>query len=316
MLDIKFIRENPDRVKKAMKERKCDADVDRLLELDDRRRELIGQVEAKRAEQNTVGSRIAQEKDADAKQKAIEEMSELKKVMKESEEELNGVKDEYEAILLDMPNVHFEDVPFGKDESENVVLRQVGEPPKFDFEPKDHFELGEKLGVIDSERAAEVTGSRFTYLKGDLALLQYAVANYVMGILTDREALRAIIDKAGLDVPDTPFIPVVPPLMIRPEIFARMARLEPKEERYHIPSDDLYLIGSAEHTLGPLHMDDMLKEGDLPLRYVALTAAFRRDSSIRWKSNHSLFRKSHAMSRISSWLYRSMYCRRSGCRIR
>ncbi|MFC1638775.1 serine--tRNA ligase [Patescibacteria group bacterium] len=290
MLDIKFIRENPDRVKQAAKERKCDADVDRLLELDEKRRELMAESESKRAEQNAVGQRIAQEKDADAKAKAIEEMSELKKALKAQEGELAKVKEEYDAILLNLPNVHFEDVPVGEDESENVVLRQVGEPTKFDFEPKQHFELGEALGVIDSERAAEVTGSRFTYLKGDLALLQFAVVNYVMGILTSREKLRLIIDDAGLDVPDDPFVPVVPPLMIRPEVFARMARLEPKDERYHIESDDLYLIGSAEHTLGPLHMDDLLKEADLPLRYVAFTAAFRREAGSYGKDVRGILR--------------------------
>ncbi len=278
MLDIKYIRENVDQVKEAVKNKNKDVDVDRLIELDSQRRQLIAEVENQRAQQNKVGETIAKEKDGDTKAKAIEEMRELKESLKASEAKMEEVMNEYNELMDALPNVPFEDVPIGKDESENVVRKQVGEKPKFDFEPKDHLDLGEALGIIDTKTSAEVTGSRFVYLKGDLVLMQYALQQYVMSVLTNRDTLRGIIDDAGVDVPDTPFTPVIPPLMIRPETFARMARLEPKEERYHIASDDLYLIGSAEHTLGPLHMDELLREKDLPLRYVALTAAFRREA--------------------------------------
>jgi len=291
MLDIKFIRENADKVKTGIKNRGANADIDRLLALDAKRRELITALEAKRAEQNVAGGKIASQADGAARDAAIAEMRNLKAEVKVAEQELEETGREYEPLLLSIPNIPFDDVPVGPDESGNTVLREVGEPPKFGFEPKDHVELGETLGVIDSKTAGEVAGSRFVYLKGDLALMQYALVQFVMSVITDSKTLKKIIKKAGLDLPDTPFIAVVPPLMIRPEVFARMARLEPREERYHIPSDDLFLIGSAEHTLGPMHMDEILHENDLPLRYAAFTAAFRREAGSYGKDIRGIIRQ-------------------------
>lgn len=290
MLDIKYIRENIDRVKQATKSKNKEVDVDRLLELDDARRRLIARVEEMRAEQNRVGEEIASQEDPEAKNQAIEKMRQLKEELKESEGKMDEVLEEYQGLLKQVPNVPLDGVPVGEDESDNVVRRQVGDRPDFDFEPQDHLELGERLGIIDSKTAAEVTGSRFVYLKGDLVLLQYALQQFAMSILIDRGALRGILENAGIDLPDTPFVPVIPPLMIRPEVFDRMARLEPKEERYHITSDDLYLIGSAEHTMGPMHMDQILKENDLPLRYVAMTPAFRREAGSYGKDIRGMIR--------------------------
>ena len=291
MLDIKYIRENAEKVKAAALNKKVEVNIDRLLVLDEKRRQLISGIEVRRAEQNAVGERIAVEKDGTAKGKAIEEMRTLKDTLKKDEQELNTVLLEYTELLGQVPNVPFDDVPVGKDESENVVRKAVGDLPQFDFAPKDHVELGEALDIIDTKTAADVTGSRFCYLKGDLVLLQYALLQFVLSVLTNRGALRQILDEAGLDLPDTPFIPIVPPLMIKPETFARMARLEPKDERYHIPSDDMYLIGSAEHTLGPIHMDQILKENDLPLRYFAFTAAFRREAGSYGKDIQGIIRQ-------------------------
>jgi len=297
MLDIKYIRENADLVKKAAKNKNSEVDIDRLLTLDQERRELIGQVEDKRAEQNAAGEKIAAEKDPDAKKAAVEAMRSLKEGLKAAEQSLDTVKEEYLAILDKVPNVPFEDVPVGKDESENVVARQVGERPEFDFEVKDHVELGEALDVIDSKTAAEVSGSRFTYLKGDLVLLQNAAYQFVLSVLTDEDALQGIIEKNDLTVSARPFTPVTPPVMMRSEVMARMARLEPRDERYHIPSDDMYLIGSAEHTLGPLHMDQLLRENDLPLRYFAFTPAFRREAGSYGKDIRGILRQ-HQFDKI------------------
>ncbi|MBI4457636.1 serine--tRNA ligase, partial [Candidatus Uhrbacteria bacterium] len=166
----------------------------------------------------------------------------------------------------------------------------VGKPSAFSFKVKDHMALGEALGLIDSERAAEVAGTRFTYLLGDLVLLQYALVRLAFSVLTDKSELEKVIAKAGLNASAAAFVPVVPPLMIRPEVMERMARLEPRDERYHIPSDDVYLIGSAEHTLGPLHMDDTLKEAELPKRYVAFTPAFRREAGSYGKDTRGILR--------------------------
>jgi len=290
MIDINLIRENPELVKKGAAAKKADVDIDKLLYADEQRRKLTGQAQELRAAQNAAGERIAKETDKDAKAKAVEEMRELKEKLKTLEAELGEAETTLHALLSQVPNMPSEDTPVGPDESGNVVIRTVGEPTKFDFTPKDHVELGEALGLIDNETGSEVAGARFTYLKGDLALLQNALYQLALSILTDEARLADIIKEAGLSVSPMPFIPVVPPLMIKPEVFQRMARLEPRDERYHIPSDDLFLIGSAEHTLGPIHMDETFKEADLPRRYFAYTPAFRREAGSYGKDTRGILR--------------------------
>lgn len=294
---MNFVRDNVDLVRAALDNKRTKVDLDRLLELDVQRRQLQVETETLRAEQNRAGEEIAKESDPEKKSEAIGAMKQLKDRLRAAEERLEPVRQEFELLLLALPNVPFDDVPVGPDESANQVLHSWGEPKKFDFPVKDHLELGEALGLINVERAAEVSGSRFVYLVGGLARMQFALLQYVLNILTDREQIRQTIERAGLELSDTPFVPVVPPLMIRPEAFARMARLEPREERYHIPSDDLYLIGSAEHTLGPLHMDQLLKEADLPLRYFAYTAAFRREAGSYGQDTRGIIRQ-HQFDKI------------------
>jgi seryl-tRNA synthetase len=290
MLDLNFIRQFPEKVQDGAKAKKVHVDVDALLALDAKRRKLVTEVEAIRARQKTEGSKFAQEKDAAAKEKVSMELRLMKDEIKKIEETLDPLEQEIRHLIEKIPNVASDDTPIGPDESGNVVIRQVGEKPGFAFTPKDHVELGKALGIIDSEKASEVSGTRFTYLKGDLALLQYALSTYAFSVLTSPGVLHEIIEDRKLDLPEKPFTPVIPPLMIRPEVFARMARLEPREERYHIPSDDVYLIGSAEHTLGPIHMDQMLREDELPLRYAALTPAFRREAGSYGKDVKGILR--------------------------
>lgn len=279
MIDLKILREQPERVKSACRNKNSDVDIDRVVLLDAERRKRQGELDALNGERKEA----AQAKDIE-RGKALKERSAV------LEAELARVEEELDPLLLRIPNLPSDDTPVGRDESENVVLRRWGEPRAFDFEPKNHMALGEALGMIDSETAAKVAGARFTYLKGDLVLLQMALANFVFSILTHEGTLKTIIERAGLSVPPTPFVPVVPPLMIRPDVFQRMARLEPKDERYHIPSDDAYLIGSAEHTLGPLHMDETLSEAKLPRRYVAFTPAFRREAGSYGKDTRGIIR--------------------------
>lgn len=279
MIDMKILREQPELVKAACRNKNVDVDVDALLALDVSRRELQGKLD----ELNRARKEAAQGKD-------IERGKELKAQSGELEAALVDVETRANALLIRVPNLPSDDTPVGKDDSENVVLRKVGEPRAFDFEPKDHMALGTALGIIDSEKAVAVAGARFTYLKGDLVLLQMALTQFVFSILTHEVTLKTVIGRAGLSVPSTPFVPVAPPLMIRPEVFQRMARLEPRDERYHIPSDDAFLIGSAEHTLGPLHMDETLREADLPRRYVAFTPAFRREAGSYGKDTKGILR--------------------------
>lgn len=289
MLDIKLIRENPELVRKGLMRRHATEKLDAIIQIDETYRALLGRVEKNRADQRTASEAVAKA-DGNIRTTLIAELKIKKEAQHFDETKLSELETELNGLLLTLPNLPSDDTPDGPDESGNLVIRTVGNKPTFDFEPKDHLVLGTALGIIDTETAANVSGTRFTYLKGDLALLQQALVNFVFDLLTDTKKLSEIITEKKLAVSATPFIAVVPPLMIRPEVFARMARLEPREERYHIPSDDVFLIGSAEHTLGPLHMDEMLEEKQMPLRYFAFTPAFRREAGAYGKDTHGILR--------------------------
>ncbi len=280
MLDINFIRENPEKIKKTCELKFIDVDIDKLLEIDKERVEFKKELDELNRQKNEA-----------AKARDIEKGKEIKDKLKIAQEKYNTVNVVYTALMDKLPSVPSEDTPVGKDDTENVELRAWGQKPKFDFKPKEHFELGVKLGVIDSERAAEVAGSRFTYLKGDLARIEFAIVHHVFNTLSDETKIKEIAEKAGLDgISTKPFIPVVPPVMIRPEIYQKMGRLDPKEDKYHLEQDDLWLIGSAEHTLGPLHMNGVIKEEDLPIRYVGFSTAFRREAGSYGKDVKGILR--------------------------
>lgn len=280
MLDIKFLREDPDRVKKGISAKQADPGlVDRFLQLDKEWRGLTVSLDERRAEQK----KLSQVRNVEAAKKNKEEIKKL-------EERLASAESAREEVLLQIPNLPDDDVSVGKDESANKVLHKWGEPKRFDFKPLDHLELGEKLGVIDTERAARISGTRFGYLMGGAALLEFALVRYAFDVLTDEKLLKKLADKVEKGYSAKPFIPVVPPVMIRPEIFEKMARLEPKEERYYLPKDDLYLVGSAEHTLGPLHMDETIPEEKLPIRYAGFSTCFRREAGSYGKDTRGLLR--------------------------
>ncbi|MBV9349538.1 MAG: serine--tRNA ligase, partial [Patescibacteria group bacterium] len=268
MLDIKFIRDNPDIVRAAIRNKKTEeVDIDALLKLHDERKKLQQQID----DLNRRRNEAAAARDIDAGKKLKEELAAL-------EATRTDIEKEFVAGILKLPNIPSPDTPVG-DESENKVLRQVGEKRAFGaFSPKEHFEIGEKLGLINSEQAAQVSGARFTYLKGDLAMMQFALLNLGLKILTDEEVLKEIAERAGLTVSTKPFVPVIPPYMMRSAVMNRMARLHPIDDRYYFEKDDLVLIGSAEHTLGPLHIDESIPESALPIRYAGYSPAFRREA--------------------------------------
>lgn len=279
MLDIKFIKDNRDIVAIACKNKNNSVDIDELLRLFEVKREL-----------RTKLDELNQKKNEAAAARNIEEGQRLKKEGDELEEKFKEADKKYFDMMLLVPNIPSPDTPVGKDESENQILRKWGEIKQFSFTPKEHFELGADLGVIDTDTAAEVSGSRFAYMKGDLALLHNALSQFVWSILTNKETLQAIAKNAGLDISPTPFIPVVPPVLVKSAVLNRMARLEPREERYHLEVDDLYLVGSAEHALGPMHMDEVFEEKDLPIRYAALSSAFRREAGSYGKDMKGIIR--------------------------
>lgn len=279
MLDIKYIRENSDLIKQTVVNKKGKVNIDRLLEVDEQRRKLRTEIE-----------NLNQEKNIAAKEKDVARGKLVKENLVSLEEKFALLDAEYTELMYAVPNVPSPKTPVGPDESANAVISKHGDVPKFSFKPKEHWELGKELGIIDTETAAEVTGARFAYLKGDLALLEFAVIQLVMGILTNETTIAEVAKKAGLNVSTKPFVPVLPPVMIKPEVMQRMGRLEPKEERYYIPSDDLYLVGSAEHTLGPIHMDQTLKEEELPIRYIGFSTAFRREAGSYGKDMKGILR--------------------------
>ena len=280
MLDVTFIRENPEIVRAALKNKNREGvDLDRLLVLADERKKIAGEV----GEINRRRNEVQETRDADAGKQLKDELKEAEKKYQTAEKELL-------ALLLQIPNIPSADTPVGPDEAGNKIIREWGEKKEFSFTPKAHWDIGRELGVIDNEKAAGVAGARFTYIKGDLALLQYALMDFARRAVTSQETLRGIIQKAGLTVSDKPFTLVIPPLMMRSSVMRRMARLDPLDDRFYFEKDDLVLIGSAEHTLGPLHMDETLAEEALPLRYVAQTPAFRREAGAAGRDTRGILR--------------------------
>lgn len=290
MIDLELLRKNPELVKDSAERRGIKVDVDYVLEVDEKRRKLIQEVDELRAEHNKISDSIAT-LSGEERAKAIEISKEAKDRIGHKDFELKAVEVELEELMYAIPNILLPDVPFGKSEEENVVVREVGEKPDIK-NPKDYIALGEELDLIDTERAAKVSGSRFGYLKGGAALLEFALIQLVMQTLTSGEAIAGIVKNAGLSVSTKSFIPVVPPVMIKPEVFKKMARLSDadKDERYYLPQDDLYLVGSAEHTLGAMHMDEIIAESDLPLRYIGFSTSFRREAGSYGKDTRGIIR--------------------------
>lgn len=264
MLDIKFIREHADVVKKGCEKKNAHCDVDALLRLDEQRREQAQKIEQLRSQQNKLGK------------EDIEQAKGLKAQIKELEPELERVEQELQQAMLQLPNMPLDEVPVGKDESANVVLRTWGEIPSFDFDPKDHVEIGEALDGIDVKRASKVTGSRFGYLKGDVAMLEFALVQFAM-----QEGV-----KEG-------FIPVIPPVFIKPEMLKGMGYIDTPEdaaERYYFGKEDLFLVGTAEQSIVPMHAGEVFEKKDLPRRYMGFSTCFREEAGSYGKDTKGILR--------------------------
>lgn len=287
MLDIRFIRENPDQVQQAAKNKGYDVSISDLLKLDDDRRQLQQQVDELREKRNANAAKM---KGGKPDQALIDEGKQIKIELAEREGYLNDVEVNYLALLKKVPNMPWDDVPYGASEDENIEIKIVGEKPHFDFAPKNHYEIAEARGWLDKERAAKVAGSRFAYVMGDLVKLQLAIEQFVIDILTDEAELKEIARSAGLDVSTKPFIPVLPPLMIRTEPYDQMDRLEPQDDRYKIDGEELWLQGSAEHVLGSMHAGEIFEADQLPVRYIGLATSFRKEAGTYGKDMEGLIR--------------------------
>lgn len=287
MLDIRFIRENPDLVQQNAKNKGYDVDIAKLTAFDNERRKLQAQVDVLRTKRNENVEKVKSGRptpDLIAEGKAIkEELSAVEPALRDTEEQ-------YICLLKQVPNMALPDVPIGASEDENVVEKTVGDIPKLDFIAKNHWEIAEKRGWIDKERAAKVAGSRFAYVEGDLVKLQFAIINFVIDTLTDSDKLESIAKNGGLDVSSKPFTPVLPPLLIKTELYDAMDRLEPRDDRYKLEDDDLWLQGSAEHVLGSMHAGEVFDETDMPVRYLGYATSFRREAGTYGKDMEGILR--------------------------
>lgn len=275
MLDLKLIRSDPERVKQALARRGAAAQVDELLGLDARRRELLPRIEGAQAERKTISKQIGEAKQRG--EDAAEQMAavaELKRAIEEGRAELERVDADLRRVATDLPNLPDPDAPEGMTEEDAVVLREEGERPAFDFEPRDHLELGTALGLIDMEAGARVSGSRFAYLKGDLVLLELALVRFALDLVREE----------GHE-------PVVPPVLVREEALVGTGFLPgDRDQIYEVPKDELFLVGTSEVSLAALHADEILAAEDLPIRYAGFSSCFRREAGAAGRDTRGIFR--------------------------
>lgn len=283
MLDMRFVRENPDKVREAIVLKKEPADLDRLLELDERRRRMLQEAEELKHLRNRVSKEIGLAKeDRAALERKKEEMRQVSKKIKELDDELRLIEGEMEQILLRLPNIPDPAVPPGEDEAANVEVRSWGRPPQFSFTPRPHWEIGELLGIIDFPRAGKITGSRFALYWDDGARLERALVNFMLDLHTREHGYREIF----------------PPFLVNSGSMTGTGQL-PKfaEDAFKVEGTDYYLIPTAEVPVTNLHRDEILDAADLPLRYVAYSACFRAEAGAHGRDTRGLIRN-HQFNKV------------------
>jgi len=290
MLDIKLIRENPDIVRKDLEKRGKSEKIallDELLNRDKEWRQLLTEVNNLRHRHNIVTAQIAEKKKRrEDASKEILEAKEIPAKIKKLEGKVEEDKARINQILLSLPNILHESVPLGKDETENMVLRVWGKPPKFDFEPKNHLEVASNLGLIDEERAGKVAGRGFVYLKKELVLLDYAIMRYAMDFLAEKD-----------------YVLVEPPFMIRREPYEGVVDLADFENvMYKIENEDLYLIATSEHAMASMYMDEVINREDLPIKLVGVSPCFRKEVGAHGKYTKGLFRM-HQFNKVEQFIF-------------
>lgn len=264
MLDIKFLRENPDKVNSGAKDKGVEVNVSKILEIDSEYRALSTKL------QELFAARNAAAKDRD-----IEKGKSLKSDIDQKESVLNDLKQTLDELLLNIPNIAKEDVKVGKNDTENDVIKTVGEVKKFNFTPKDHVELGLLLDIIDIERATKVSGSRFAYLKNEGALLEFALVQFAMETLLSEG-----------------FTPIVPPTIITRETMKKLGYMENggDEDMFQLKDNDSVLVGTAEQSIVPMHSDEIFSAKNLPKRYVGFSSSFRREAGSYGKDTRGILR--------------------------
>ncbi|MGK2933230.1 MAG: serine--tRNA ligase [Solirubrobacterales bacterium] len=275
MLDLKLIRSEPDRIKAALARRGAAEQIDELLELDARRRTLLPEIEAARSERRTASEGIGEAKKAgeDASE-AIAAVKELKGRMETLEGELAEIEEKRDRIAVSLPNIPADSSPDGFTDEDAVMIREVGKPPEFGFEIRDHLELAAAQGMIDMESAAKTSGTRFAYLKGDLAMLEFSLVQNAMSVLREE----------GHE-------PVIPPVLVREEALIGTGFLPgDRDQIYELPKDELYLVGTAEVPLAAMHLDYIFEANELPVRYAGFSTCFRREAGAAGRDTRGIFR--------------------------
>lgn len=283
MLDLNIFRTDPDRIRADLKKRNMDASkVETVIELDSRHRELMKTVESARAEKNAANEKIAKLQ-GEEKKSAIAEMKKIGEQEKAQHEEQQKIESELQSLLLTFPNLTHSSTPEGKDETESKVEKTHGKPKKFKFPVKDHVELGTKLGILNFDDAVTMSGTRFGYLLGDAALLEFALIQFVM---------QKLVSKG--------FTPVIPPVLVKENAMVATGFFPAdRNEIYHVnpklneedkENDDLFLVGTSEVPLTMLHADKILDASKLPLRYVGFSTCFRREAGSYGKDTQGLIR--------------------------
>lgn len=284
MLDIRVIRENPEKVKAAMKSRNkdMDAQVDRVLQIDAARRELMGKADALKAEQNAASKEIPRiKKEGGDISEIMSRMNEIKESVKKLDAELAELDAAQKSLMYEFPNIPNESVPVGKDDSENVEVRRWGEPTKFDFEPKAHWDIGADLGILDPETAAKVTGTRFHFYKDMGARLERAIMNFFLNTHTANG-----------------YTEIFPPYMVNRASMTGTGQL-PKfeEDAFKVANDDYFLIPTAEVPVTNMHRDEILDGTKLPIKYCAYSACFRAEAGSAGRDTRGLIRQ-HQFNKV------------------
>ncbi|MBR2734755.1 MAG: serine--tRNA ligase [Clostridia bacterium] len=283
MLDIKFIKENPEKVKKAMRDRQkpMDAIIDEILTLDKKRHEIIIEAETMKCEQNAINKKIpAMKKSGEDTTELFAKMKEISSRISQKNKELGDVESRQRELLLSVPNVPNDAVPYGKDDSENPEIRRWGTPRNFDFEAKPHWEIGKNLNILDPERAAKVTVTRFHFYKGLGARLERAVINFFLNTHTE-----------------SGYKEVFPPFMANTASLYGTGQLPKFDNGFKVEGTDYYLIPTAEVPVTNLHRDEILSGSDLPIKYCAYSACFRSEAGAAGRDTRGLIRQ-HQFNKV------------------
>lgn len=287
MLDIQFIRDNPELVAEKAKQKGYKVDVSKLLDLDKQRQELLSNLMDLQRERNVLAK---ESKGQRPSEEQIKRGQALRDVIGKEEGKLRKIDQEFNVLLVDVPNVSLDGVPVGASEADNKVAKKVGEPKDYDFKPKNHWEITAAEELIDKPRAAKVTGSRFVYLKGGLVQLQFAIIQWAMQQLTDEHVIERIIKENNLNIAAKPFTPILPPALVNTKAYEATTRLSAEDTTYKLADDELWLNASAEHSLCNMYMDEILPEAELPIRYLGYATSFRREAGTYGKDTEGTIR--------------------------